>query len=416
MKQSISKTAVDALMKAAHEKGRTLYCYDNKLTGFGVYATKAGKASYFVQYRTGGRETPSKRLTIARHGVVTAEQARALARTEILKAGTGVDLVEAKKSRRRDQTGDTFKDVVERYLSLNGQKNASWPETRRLIEREAMPALGNKPLKLIQRGDVGAIIDKTMVRSPAVARALFAAIRPFFKWANDRGAIDINPIAGFRGPPPLSSRERTLDHEEIKAFWAGAGLLGWPFAQVFHLLLLTGQRREEVAGMWWQELRLDRRIWRLPPKTEFQPRRTKNGREHIVDLSPQAVAILEALPVERKGLVFTTTGLTPVSGFSKAKRRLDTYMRSIMESRFNRALVPWRVHDLRRTMSTLMGEDLRVGSDVIERIQNHARTGIKGVYQQQDHREPRLAALMDWGAYLEELVSVEPLLGADLGK
>jgi hypothetical protein len=118
--------------------------------------------------------------------------------------------------------------------------------------------------------------------------------------------------------------------------------------------------------MWWQELRLDRRIWRLPPKTEFQPRRTKNGREHLVDLSPQAVAILEALPVERKGLVFTTTGLTPVSGFSKAKRRLDTYMRSIMESQFNRALVPWRVHDLRRTMSTLMGEDLRASKTMQE--------------------------------------------------
>ena len=411
MKRTLSKRTVDALKEEAKTKGRTLYCYDENLTGFGIYATKAGKASYFVQYRTGGRETPSKRITIGKHGVFTAEQARAFAKEELGKAARGVDLVEAKKSGRRKLAAGTFKDVMERYLSTAGQGNKSWPETRRLLEHDAIPVLGNRPITSIARGDVAALVDKTAARSPAVARALFAQLRPLFKWAQDRGAIEINPIAGFKGPAPVAKRKRTLDHDELKAFWIATGYLDWPFAPVYRLLLLSGQRREEVGGVRWEEIDLNRQIWRLPPKEEYQPQRTKNGEEHIVDLSPQALAILEALPGERKGLVFTTTGKTSVSGFSKAKARLDNHMTTILSQRFDRPLLAWRVHDLRRTASTLMGEDLGIDTGVIDRIQNHitgVSDGLKGVYQQQKYRQARRAALIAWGAHVESLVSSVP--------
>ena len=255
MKRTLSKRTVDALKEEAKTKGRTLYCYDENLTGFGVYATKAGKASYFVQYRTGGRETPSKRITIGKHGVFTAEQARAFAKEELGKAARGVDLVEAKKFGRCKLAAGTFKDVMERYLSTAGQGNKSWPETRRLLEHDAIPVLGNRPITSIARGDVAALVDKTAARSPAVARALFAQLRPLFKWAQDRGAIEINPIVGFKGPAPVAKRKRTLDHDELKAFWIATGYLDWPFAPVYRLLLLSGQRREEVAGVRWEEIR-----------------------------------------------------------------------------------------------------------------------------------------------------------------
>ncbi len=377
MKQSISKTAVDALMAQAKQKGRTIYCFDAKLTGFGVYATKAGKASYFVQYRTGGRETPSKRLTIGKHGVVTAEEARAAAKAMLGKVANGVDVLEAKKTDRRKLAAGTFKDVMERYLASNGQDNKSWPETRRILEHDAVPAFGNKPMASITRADVAALIDDTAERSRAVSRALFAQLRPLFKWAVDRGAIDVNPIAGFKGPNPLAKRERTLDHEEIKAFWEATERLGWPFVHFYRLLLLTGQRREEVAGMRWEEVKLNEAVWRLPSKEEYKPQRTKNGKAHVVDLSPQAVAIIENLPGEQDGLVFTTTGATPVSGFSKAKSRLDHHMSAILQTRFNKTLRPWRIHDLRRTAATLMAEDLHVFPAIIERIQNRSEVGVR---------------------------------------
>ena len=98
------------------------------------------------------------------------------------------------------------------------------------------------------------------------------ALMPVFKWAVERGAIDINPMTDLTRPKPAPRRKRVLDHAEIRAMWTAADALDWPFGPFYKLLLLTGARREEVAGMRWPELDLQRRIWRLPPAEEFQPR------------------------------------------------------------------------------------------------------------------------------------------------
>ncbi len=108
----------------------------------------------------------------------------------------------------------------------------------------------------------------------------------------------------MKGPPPPAARKHVLDHDEIRAFWISTAALDWPFAPFYRLLLLTGQRREEVAGMRWEEITLEKGIWRLPSKEVYQPQRTKNGEEHFVDLSPQAVTILDALPGARRVRVY----------------------------------------------------------------------------------------------------------------
>ncbi len=191
-----------------------------------------------------------------------------------------------------------------------------------------------------------------------------------------------------------------LSANEIRAFWKVIERLGWPFDPIYRLLLLTGQRREEVAGMRWEELDLDRAIWTIPAE------RAKNKLAHTVDLSPQVVAILDNLPLMSEGLVFTTTGNTPVSGFSKVKARLDKDIRSEL----GRELEAWRNHDLRRTMATLMGEELEIDPGVIERILNHvsgSQSGLQGVYQRQQYKAKRKAAMFAWGAWVERLVKDE---------
>ena len=253
----------------------------------------------------------------------------------------------------------------------------------------------------VTRGDVAALVDTVAARSPSVARALFAAIRPFFKWCRDRGLIEANPIADLKGPAPLASRKRVLSQEELKAFWIATEGLDWPFCPVYRLLLLTGQRRDEVAAMSWEEVDLANGIWIIPGE------RCKNGEEHTVDLSPKALAILEDLPGERRGFVFTTTGTTSVSGFSKSKVRLD----KLMSEALGVAPKPWRLHDLRRTMATLMGEELEIDAGVIERVLNHisgSQGGLQGIYQRQQCKQKRKAAMLAWGAFVERLASGEP--------
>ena len=160
-------------------------------------------------------------------------------------------------------------------------------------------------------------------RKPSAERKLYVALMPVFKWATERGAIDSNPMTDLTRPKPAPRRKRVLDHGEIRALWTAACEFDWPFGPFYKLLLLTGARREEVAGMGWPELDLQRRIWRLPPAEEFQPQRTKNGQEHLIDLSPQTGSIMEGLPGVHDGFVFSTTGRTRISGLGKAKARPD---------------------------------------------------------------------------------------------
>jgi integrase len=396
----ITKRLVDGLRARARADGRTLYAWDEDLTGFGLVATKTGAASYFIEYRLGGRGTPSKRVSIGKHGALTPDQARVLAKGKLGEVAKGRDVAQEKREARRRLAAGTFKEVAERYLMTNGRSNKSWSETRRLLEYDALPELGNKPMVTVTRADVATLLDNVAARKPSVARALFAALRPMFRWAVDRGIVDVNPITDLRGPAPLPSRCRVLSADEIKTFWKAIERLGWPFYPIYRLLLLTGQRREEVAGMRWVELDLDKAIWIMPAE------RAKNKLAHTVDLSPQVVAILANLPLMSEGLVFTTTGNTPVSGFSMVKARLD----KAMWSELGRGLEAWRNADLRRTMATLMGEELEIDPGVIERILNplqRSQGGSQGAYQRQQYNAQRKAAMFAWGAWVERLVKDE---------
>jgi len=245
-------------------------------------------------------------------------------------------------------------------------------------------------------------------RSEAAARLLFADLRPLFKWTHERELVDANPMAGLRAPKPAEARERTLGDEEIRAFGKAADEASWPFASVYKLLLLTGARREEVAGMKWSELDLDAGVWMLPGD------RTKNSRDHRIPLARQAVVILdrraiaaikEGLGYKDSDLVFSTTGTTSPSGFSKAKTALDGRMQEILGPKFK----PWRVHDLRRTCATGM-EHLGVDLRVIEAALNHVsgtKAGIVGVYQRAEHREAVRAAFEAWDTRIAGLTGKE---------
>ena len=174
------------------------------------------------------------------------------------------------------------------------------------------------------------------------------------------------------------------------------------------LLLLTGAQLGEVAEMRWSEIDLSSRLWTLPSE------RAKNRREHQVPLSDAAIEALIRLPRigdGKDGFVFTTTGRTQVSGFSKAKRQIDA---AVMEARHpHGALQPWRLHDLRRTFATNL-QKLGVRLEVTEAVLNHvsgSRAGIVGVYQRHDFAAEKRAALDAWARKLDEIVS-----GDDDGK
>jgi integrase len=230
-----------------------------------------------------------------------------------------------------------------------------------------------------------------------------ARVRSFFGWLADRDIISISPAAGVRMPAELVSRDRVLDDDELRLVWKASGTLSEPFGAFVRMLMLTGQRRDEVARMTDDELAGD--LWTIPGD------RAKNGEPHLVPLSPEALGVLaEVTRIGPANFVFSTTGRTAISGYSKAKTALDAAVAKLAKDEGRDPLAGWTLHDLRWSCATGLAR-LGVPVHVTELVLNHrsgSRAGIVGVYQRHQYLDERRAALEAWGRHLLGLTAEKP--------
>jgi integrase len=252
-----------------------------------------------------------------------------------------------------------------------------------------------------ERGIPG-LVRRNGGESDSVARVSHARLSKFFSWAIERRLIAANPCTGVWRPDVGPARDRVVTDDEVRWFWLACSDLGSPFGPLFKLLLLTGQRRDEVAGMAWAELSDDHASWSLPGE------RTKNKRAHSVPLPQAARDLIASVRPVGTGYVFTTTGVSPVSGWSKTKKRLDEKMLEVATKDKPDAVIPvWVTHDLRRTCATGL-QKLGVRLEVTEAVLNHAsgaRAGIVAVYQRHQYLEEKREALEKWSAHVERIIS-----------
>jgi integrase len=182
-----------------------------------------------------------------------------------------------------------------------------------------------------------------------------------------------------------NSRERVLTQEELRKLWRGLG--DDTFSHIVRLLLLTGCRRNEIGKLQWSEINLAACQIILPPS------RVKNGREFTLPLSTQAHAILSALP--RRNSTDHLFGARGFMDFGAAKAKLDQRM----------GFADWRLHDLRRSAATYMGE-LGIQPHHIEAVLNHYsrhRSGVAGVYQRAKYFPEMRDALQKWADHLDTI-------------
>jgi site-specific recombinase XerD len=407
----ITKRAVDAVQPGPSDA----FLWDDELRGFGLKVTPSGKRSYVYQYRIGGRGAKTKRWTIGSHGSPwTATTARAEAERLALLVGQGVDPVEAERVRRKQAETLGFKDYVDTFTDayLKTEWGDSWPLAKRRLEMYAVPLLKDRPLPEIRAGEIVAIFDKVRDK-PALARNLHAVLRKLFNWAEKRDDINVSPMHKIDPPAGAKARKRVLNDDELLALWRATYSLNDPFGPFVRTLVCTLQRRSEVAGLAWPELAHNEQLWRLPGE------RAKNDADHLVPLNALATAELDLLGWKRRGLLFTTTGKTPISGFSRMKGILDAKMlvelQRIYDERADlagepaeKAVIPaWRLHDIRRTGTTRM-QGLGVQIEVTEKVINHLSgetAGIRGVYNLWEYLDEKRRALDAWGGWLDNLVS-----------
>jgi integrase len=403
--------------------GRVEY-FDASFPGLALRITATGGKSWCAFYRFHGR---LRRFTIGTYPAIKPAQARREATAALERVREGFDPAEEKRTRRdrRSPEPDTFAAVAQDYLKRHLRKNSAgstYKEAKRDLEQNAIAKWRNRPVASISRGDVIVLIDGIIARGAEIqANRTLARLRAMFNWAIEKDLLILSPTVRMKLPTKERPRDRVLTEDELRWLWSAADEIDWPFGPVAKLLLLTAQRRDEVAGMEWPELDLAKRIWVIPRH------KVKNARAHEVHLSEAALAVIQSLPRIGDGLIFTTTGENAVSGVSRAKRRLDIEMvkarrrllrfpeddggyRNAIGLPASKSLpieIPgWTLHDLRRTAATGMAR-LNFPPHVVDKLLNHVSGTIRGVaaiYNRFEYLDERRAALEAWGQYVNKLM------------
>jgi integrase len=256
-----------------------------------------------------------------------------------------------------------------------------------------LPVWRGRTIHDIKRRDVIEVVEAVAEDRPIMANRTLAILSRFFGWLGERDVLVASPVHGVKRPSAETARDRILTDGEVKVLWAACDAIGDPAGTCIKVLLLTGQRRSEVAGMRRSEISGD--LWTIPPQ------RVKNAKRHDVPLSRQVFDLIENMP-DLGNHVFGMSGSAPLGHFDHAKRLIDAHMKPV---------TPWVFHDLRRTTASGMAK-LGIRLPVIEKVLNHVSgsfRGIVGVYQHHDFAAEKRDALQRWADRVDEIVRGEPV-------
>ena len=414
-KKALTDRGLKALKPA--EKGKRYVVWDSVVPSFGVRVTDTGQASFIVMRRCNGKLL---RRTVGDYPGISLEAAREKAREAVADLSKGIDPKERhleEQKKREQKARDNFEIVAEAFIARHVSTLRQSREVEALVRSRLITAWGRKPVTGITRSDVITLLDGIVDGgSKYAAHKVLAVSSKMFNWAlaRDIYGLTSSPCHGIRAADVIGRkvhRQRVLNDDEIRVFWEGTETLG-TFGPLFRMLLLTGQRRDEVGEMTWSEIDLAKKLWTIPPE------RMKTDAAHVVPLSDQAIDLIKAIPQmtgkSRKGdFVFTTTaGERPVSGYSKLKSRLDTLMLKRFQAEAEArgedpkkvTLAGWRLHDLRRTARTHFSA-IPAPDMVRELAISHTRPGLHKIYDQHLYIDEKRALFDAWGRRLMGIVS-----------
>jgi integrase len=356
-----------------------LWC--EKVCGFGARKQRRG-IFFYVRARHRGRQIMH---SIGRFGSPwTVETARneALRLLGVLASGSDPFT--------QSLSAETFGAEIERYLERKRKslKPRSFIEVERYLRKHALP-LHKLRLTEIDRRTIAVLLGQIETASGPIARnRVRSSLSSFFAWAIQEGLTETNPVQGTGKADEGNGRDRVLSQDELRKLWRNLG--EDKFGDIVRLLLLTGQRRGEISALAWSEVDLAKATIILTPA------RTKNNRQHELPLSRQALAIIERQP-RRNSSEFLFSDKQGYKDWDTGKTKLDERIR----------IAPWRLHDLRRTAATYLGE-LGVQPHHIEAILNHYsghRSGVAGVYQRAKYEGEMRSALQRWADHIDRITA-----------
>jgi integrase len=408
------KLTATTVKTAEIERGKNEQIFfDDDVPGFGLRLREGGSKNFVFQYKLGGRGGKHRRMALGKATAVTIGDARKTAEKLYARVRLGEDPATDKVEAQR-QASETFKPNADEFLEVLSERYRprAFKEIERHLTKHAKLLHQVQVAKIAHRDIADLIVAVTKQSGPTTANRLRTSLSTFFGWLIQRGRAPANPVINVEKNPE-KSRDRVLAPAELRLIWNALG--NDEYSAIIRLLALTGQRASEIADLRWSEIHDDQII--LPPE------RTKNGRPHVVPLSPIAKQIIEAQAGDnRRDLIFGR-GEGGFSGWSKSKERLDL---RITEANSGKPIPPWVPHDLRRTLATYLGGGLPehqlkklppkdrdaasgfgIQPHVIEAVLNHVsgtKAGIVGVYQRGTYPREKKAALDLWADRLLAIV------------
>lgn len=429
MKRNLTPKGVDALKPAP--RGSRIDHMDAIVPGFGVRVTDKGRRTYILLARYPGSANPTRRA-IAQVGKIELGRARDIARDWLEMIAAGVDPAEAAEAERREaerkrlevQNKRTLEQVLNQYERERLSQLRRGTATRRALDgkKGLLTQFRDRDPASLTRAEIREAVKARAQDSPISANRQLAYASAFFNWCRDEEIIAENPAEKIRKPAKENERDRFHSLSELREIWDAAGTLGYPFGPFYRLLIALPMRREEIASIPLSELALadddaaTEAVWTLPGH------RTKNKQPLRIPLSRLARSIiLEAMRDRarpKSTFLFGTTGKTAVSGFAKAKRRIDAAIagarakEALKAGREPEPMPAWVAHDLRTTFATVACDRLGIDPAIADRCLNHVASATSSkllrTYNRSEMFEQRKAALAAWGSLLETEVAGRP--------
>jgi integrase len=376
---------------------------DPKMPGLSLIVGRRAK-TWSLTYATA---TGRRRTTLGRYPTVSLADARRDAEAKRVAARGGVDHQQAKRDYNAARTVTAVaQDYLDKEVRLHSAaRNYEW-----VIRNDVIPTIGAMKMVDVRRRDIIGVVDRALGQGKTyMANRVLRTLQGLFKFAQSRGEIEENPAVGIR-PQKEKTRDRTLSDEELMQIWSALPALGFQPSSAIKLLLLTGQRENEVIGAKWSEIDFGRALWTLPAN---EPGRSKKRKAaHLVPLSPAALAIFAELRAANGSLptVFRSKG--PGAGTKAPTRSMISVPKVALDKALPK-VAHWRLHDLRRTCRTGMGM-LGVPQHVAELVIGHSLPGIVGVYDRHSYLAEKRDALNRWANHVLKVVGETSVSGGEI--
>ncbi len=386
----------DACIKALKQKSERYEVWETNGKGFGLRVSPTGRKSWLFMYRF---DTISRRMTLGTYPGLTLSEAHTAHAKAKEKLEKGIDPGALHVQGKAEHRGaPTVKQLADEYIQKRSKTKKAWEEEKRILDKDVVPKWKNRKAKDIKRRDVLLLLDKIVERgSPIMANRTLGVLQRMFKFGIGRDILEANPCSVIERPGEERQRDRVLSAGEIKKFWFGLEKCemakGTKLALQF--LLISLQRKGEVAQAEWKEFDLKSGWWTIPKG------KTKNGLPHRVYLSPTALSLLKEIKELSGDSIYLLPsprgkGIKPITSRSLSQALLRNQDKFGIDH-----FVP---HDLRRTASSHMTGN-GIPRSVVQKVLNHVETGVTAIYDRYSYDKEKKSAMTKWDRRLQVILS-----------